>query len=305
MKTIPKAFARLTHLDIPLLQTKHVVIIGLGGGMAAFLGLARQGVGSFTLIDFDQVEEHNIGRQDHDFADIGMPKVEAARQKMQRILPSTKVITHARNFCDFSEAELLQLADSTDLIYVAVDRHPPVALVNQLCLRTNTPFLVSGMYAGGQAGEIYLWHPGLLSCYRCMCESRYEQAAEAIIASDAASYSDVQKLDGTATDLALGLLTFPDANPLSEQIKALGKRNFLQMKFRHRYQWEGRDIIAECLGILPGNDAYLSFCCATRRDPDGGGRCPDCQQYRTLSSNGLPKLDPAWTQPLKEWNLAS
>ncbi len=301
MTTTSKAFSRLTHLDIPLLQSKHVTIIGLGGGMAAFLAMARQGIGRFTLIDFDVVEEHNIGRQDHDTADLGMPKVQAAKQKMQRILPSVEVTTHARNFCDFPEAELLELVRDSDLVYVAVDRHPPVALANQLCLRTGTSFIVAGMYAGGQAGELYFWHPGLLPCHRCVLAGRYASDVEEIVASDAASFSDCAKLDSAGTDLALGLLTFPDTNPLSEQIKAFGNRNFLQMKFRHSYQWEGRDIIAESLGIPPGNDAYVTYCCAARRDPDGGGRCPDCQHYRALDSEGLPQLDNAWTQHLLEW----
>ncbi|HQR05684.1 MAG TPA: ThiF family adenylyltransferase [Gemmatales bacterium] len=295
MTRIPGPFVRLTHLNIPLLQTKHVTIVGLGGGMAAFLALARQGVGRFTLIDFDQVEEHNIGRQDHDHADIGIPKVIAAKQKMARILPSVKVTTHERNICDFPERELAELATDSDLLYVAVDRHEPVALINTLCLRREKPFIVSGMYEGGAAGEIFFWHPGLLPCYHCVCEARYQQSEEPAPASDAASYSDVQKLDGAAVDLALGLLTYTDHNPLSAQVKVLGERNFLQMKFRHTYRWQDQDVIAECLGILPGNDAYVTFCTAARRDPDGGGRCPDCLQCRTLDAKGVPLLDPAWS----------
>lgn len=296
-----RAFARLTHLDIDLLQRKRVTVIGLGGGMAAFLALARQGVGAFTLIDFDTVAVTNIGRQDHDYADVGKPKVVAAKEKMHRVLPTTRVTTHERNLCDFSDAELLALAEGTDLFYVAVDNHHPVALINRLCLRTWKPFLVSGMYAGGEAGEIFFWHKGLLACYRCMCPSRYEPSDEPSVRSDGAAFSDVQKLDGAGVDLALGLLTFPDERPLSEQIKALGNRNFLQMKFRHSYAWRGRDVIAECLGIPPGNDAFLSFCTAARRDPDGEGTCPDCRQFRPLGSDGLPILDPAWSLPLREW----
>lgn len=134
-----------------------------------------------------------------------------------------------------------------------------------------------------------------------MCPSRYEESTEPEVHSDGASFSDVQKLDGAAVDLALGLLTFPDEKPLSEQVKALGNRNFLQMKFRHNYSWQGRDIIAECLAVPQGNDAFVTFCTAARRNPEGAGCCPDCQEYRKIGNDGLPILDPHWATGLNDW----
>lgn len=301
MKTIPPAFARLTHLDIPLLQSKHVTIIGLGGGTAALIGLGRQGVGSFDIIDHDTVSKTNPGRQDHDDADVDRPKVFAARDKLLRAIPTAKVTCHERNVCDLSESELAQLAARSDLFYIAIDNNKPLSLLNRLCLLHGIPFVASGMYEQGYAGELYFWHQGLYSCMRCMLPNRFEETEEPPPLSDAASFSDVQKLDGAGVDLALGLLTFPDDRPLSRQIKALGSRNLLQMKFRHDYKWEGRDVIAECLGIPKDNDAYFTFCTAARRDPDQGGRCSDCAAFRTLGSDGLPELDSTWTRHLYEW----
>src|SRR6056300_1769837 len=47
-------------------QHSHVCIIGIGGfGSWAVESLARHGIGTMTLIDFDHIAESNINRQIH------------------------------------------------------------------------------------------------------------------------------------------------------------------------------------------------------------------------------------------------
>lgn len=67
-------------------------IAGCGGiGSNVALLLARAGVGSLVLVDFDRVEERNLNRQSYFKGHIGMPKVEALRQQILDIGPRTRV----------------------------------------------------------------------------------------------------------------------------------------------------------------------------------------------------------------------
>ena len=75
------------------LKNTRMLIVGLGGlGCAAGQCLAVAGVGHLTLLDFDTVDLSNLQRQVlHDDSRLGMPKVESARQSLQRLNPHIEV----------------------------------------------------------------------------------------------------------------------------------------------------------------------------------------------------------------------
>ena len=83
-------------------NVKHPVhIIGCGAiGSHICEQLARLGFESIHLYDFDKVEAHNIANQMFEFNQIGMPKVEACAQLMQRINPGIKPILHDKGLQD-------------------------------------------------------------------------------------------------------------------------------------------------------------------------------------------------------------
>src|SRR5512137_1706283 len=72
----------------------RVLVIGAGGlGSPIALYLAAAGVGTIGIADADVVDLSNLQRQVIHFTpDIGKPKVESAREKMQAINPDLKVI---------------------------------------------------------------------------------------------------------------------------------------------------------------------------------------------------------------------
>ena len=78
------------------LQKARVAVFGIGGvGGYTVEALARSGVGQLDLIDSDVVSITNINRQilaTH--STVGMPKVEAARQRILDINPACIVRTH-------------------------------------------------------------------------------------------------------------------------------------------------------------------------------------------------------------------
>lgn len=67
-------------------EKAHAVVIGLGNiGSHTAMALARMGVQKFTLVDFDEVEEHNLSSQAFTLADVGVSKVSALREKLLTI----------------------------------------------------------------------------------------------------------------------------------------------------------------------------------------------------------------------------
>lgn len=72
----------------------RVAVAGLGGlgSHIAFL-LARIGIGSLHLVDFDQVELTNLHRQQYFLEHVGMAKTEALREQLVRINPYLQIRT--------------------------------------------------------------------------------------------------------------------------------------------------------------------------------------------------------------------
>jgi sulfur carrier protein ThiS adenylyltransferase len=77
------------------LKAASVGIAGAGGlGSAVAVALARVGVGSLTIADFDVVEPSNLNRQQYFIDQIGLYKVSALAANLQRINPYVTVEQH-------------------------------------------------------------------------------------------------------------------------------------------------------------------------------------------------------------------
>ncbi len=72
----------------------RIGIAGAGGlGSNIAIALARIGVGQLVIADFDQVEPSNLNRQQYFIDQIGLPKVIALKENLQRINPYVKIET--------------------------------------------------------------------------------------------------------------------------------------------------------------------------------------------------------------------
>jgi sulfur carrier protein ThiS adenylyltransferase len=70
-----------------------VGIAGLGGlGSCVAIALARMGIGTLILADFDIVEPSNLNRQQYNFSHIGMAKTDAMAEILGNINPYIRVI---------------------------------------------------------------------------------------------------------------------------------------------------------------------------------------------------------------------
>lgn len=144
-----------------------VLIIGLGGlGSPVALYLAAAGVGHLVLSDFDQVKESNLQRQViHTQDNVGLLKVESAKQGIVNINPECKVTTIAY---ELDESELQEQCIAADVIVDCTDNFPSRFSLNRMSLETDTP-LVSGA-AIRQEGQISTFDPNVKNspCYQCL-----------------------------------------------------------------------------------------------------------------------------------------
>ena len=72
-----------------------VAICGLGGlGSNVAISLARAGIGTLILIDFDRVDITNLHRQQYKANQIGMNKTDALSDNLKEIAPYIEFETH-------------------------------------------------------------------------------------------------------------------------------------------------------------------------------------------------------------------
>lgn len=85
----------LGAVDAEKLRRAHFCVVGVGGvGSWTVEALARSGVGSITMVDLDDVCITNVNRQLPALdGQIGRPKVEVLRERIQAIDPACKVTT--------------------------------------------------------------------------------------------------------------------------------------------------------------------------------------------------------------------
>lgn len=77
------------------LKNYTVGIAGAGGlGSNCAIALARVGIGTLIIADFDIVNETNLNRQYFFRDQLGQKKVDALKENIQRINPETEIITH-------------------------------------------------------------------------------------------------------------------------------------------------------------------------------------------------------------------
>ena len=136
------------------LKKTRVCILGLGGlGSNVVVLLARSGIGSLKLVDFDIVEASNLNRQQYRISHIGLKKTEAMKSIIREINPFVEV--------DISDIKvdrenIYSIVGDIEIVVEAFDRAETKAMTLEALL-TNTNKIVvsaSGMAGLGSANEI-------------------------------------------------------------------------------------------------------------------------------------------------------
>ncbi len=148
------------------LSEAKVFIMGAGGlGSPAAIYLAAAGVGTIGLADSDRVEIHNLQRQIlHRTRDIGLPKVESARETLQSLNPEVKVEIYDERI---TSKNIRKIIKDYGLILDGSDNFPTRFLVNDACYFERKT-LISGAILRYD-GQLSTFKPHADGpCYRCL-----------------------------------------------------------------------------------------------------------------------------------------
>ena len=166
-----KRYAR--HLTLPevgidgqkKLKDSSVLVVGCGGlGCPLVTYLAAAGVGRIGLIDFDVVDESNLQRQVlFSVSDVGLPKVDVAKQRILGMNPHVTVETYQEAL---TTDNALELFDKYDIVADGTDNFATRYLVNDACVLTNTPNVYGSIFRFEGQVTVFNYNDG--PNYRCL-----------------------------------------------------------------------------------------------------------------------------------------
>ncbi|MFC1888064.1 ThiF family adenylyltransferase [Candidatus Cloacimonadota bacterium] len=127
---------------IKIFQESRVAVMGLGGvGSYAAEALARSGIGSFLLVDFDTVSISNLNRQLPALhSTIGKLKTEAMKDRILDINPEANIDLYSDFCAQESRDHLLQ---KLDFVVDAIDSLGPKTGLIEACFRMKIPIISS------------------------------------------------------------------------------------------------------------------------------------------------------------------
>ena len=147
------------------LKRARVLLVGAGGlGSPAALYLAAAGVGRLGLVDFDDVDETNLHRQVlYGQADVGRPKLEAARERLADVNPLIDVVRHDARL---TGANALEIFGGYDVVVDGSDNFPTRYLVNDACVLAGKPNVYGSIFRF--EGQVAVFWGQRGPCYRCL-----------------------------------------------------------------------------------------------------------------------------------------
>src|SRR5262245_2878570 len=147
------------------LKAARVLLVGAGGlGSPAALYLAAAGVGTLGLVDFDAVDESNLHRQVlFGSADVGRPKLEAARERLAQINPHVEVVPFEERLTSHNALEILK---DFDIVADGTDNFATRYLVNDACVLLGKPNVYASIFRFEGQASVFWAEKG--PCYRCL-----------------------------------------------------------------------------------------------------------------------------------------
>jgi adenylyltransferase/sulfurtransferase len=147
------------------LKSASVLCIGAGGlGSPVAMYLGAAGVGRIGIVDFDVVDYSNLQRQViHGTPDVGRPKLDSARDRLNAINPEVTVETHD---VALSSENALALLANYDVIVDGTDNFPTRYLVNDACVILGKPNVYGSIFRFEGQASVFATKDG--PCYRCL-----------------------------------------------------------------------------------------------------------------------------------------
>jgi sulfur-carrier protein adenylyltransferase/sulfurtransferase len=169
----PEVYRYSRHLILPevgvegqqKLKSSSVLLVGAGGlGSPIALYLAAAGVGHLGIVDFDVVDESNLQRQVlHGTKDIGRPKLQSARDRIEDVNPHVDVTTYEARL---TSANALQIMRGYDVVVDGTDNFATRYLTNDACVLLGIPNVYGSIFRF--EGQVSVFATDSGPCYRCL-----------------------------------------------------------------------------------------------------------------------------------------
>lgn len=145
-----------------------ILLLGLGGGGSNILTLLS-GIGpkKIILVDYDRVDESNLGRQLlYKESDIGKLKVDVAAQAIREM--NSNIIIEAHNKKITKPSDVIELTQGIDLVICAIDEPPFIAqkIVNEAIVKSSVPCVFGASQVS--RGRVFTVIPQKTGCFDCL-----------------------------------------------------------------------------------------------------------------------------------------
>lgn len=173
-------------LEVNILESKRVMIVGLGSfGSQIAIELAKAGVGSFSLFDFDRVELHNLARHTCTIKDLGRLKTDAIYDAIVGKNP----YAHVENYPIDINEDLTLLNDEiakADIVICATDNNRSRFNISEALVKQQKIGIFGRAVTRAEGGDVFRYTPGG-PCYCCLIGAGwYDTAAEEITNEESA-----------------------------------------------------------------------------------------------------------------------
>ena len=147
------------------LKNASILLIGCGGlGSPLSIYLAAAGIGHIGLVDFDVVDFTNLQRQiAFGTTDVGRPKVDATKDRINSINPNVKVTTYRTKL---SSENVMDIFKEYDIIIDGTDNFPTRYLTNDASVFLKKPNIYGSIFRFEGQATIFWGEKG--PCYRCL-----------------------------------------------------------------------------------------------------------------------------------------
>ena len=149
------------------LKSAKVGIAGLGGlGSNIAVALARIGVGTLVLADFDVVEPSNLNRQQYFVDQIGMLKTEALTSTLKRTNPYITIETYPVRL---TRANISSIFGAVDILAEAFDRAEEKAMLIETAIKhfPRKPIVAASGLAGYESANRIITQKARQNLYVC------------------------------------------------------------------------------------------------------------------------------------------
>jgi hypothetical protein len=124
------------------------------------------GIKHLTLVDRDILEPENVIRHVCGARFLGWRKVDAVADILLDRNASSDITKLDLDVV--RDPRTADLVRDSDVVVLATDNEPSRWFVNELCVKTKTPFCVARVFTRGIGGEVFAYRPDTGGCLACL-----------------------------------------------------------------------------------------------------------------------------------------